>query len=202
MPNADLYLSLKQLKHWQQVAFITALAERNLPNYQLFSEICEFGDTRVLRQNLNLLWDCAAGLQSAKNFESQLDLLEENTPDPQKFDNYGAYPALDCCVLINSALSCAMKESLDEVLNATELSLSTVAQLIDFTERLDSVVDSDEDNFDQYIAQHSLYLQELDFQHQLFKLVSQHSNPSKSLIKLLRTLAQNEGVSSIGIAID
>ncbi len=202
MPNADLYLTLKQLKHWQQVAFISALAERNLANYQLFSQICAFGDTKVLRQNLNLLWDCAAGLQSAKNFETQLDLLEENTPDPQRFDNYGAYPALDCCVLINSALSCAMKEGLDDVLNASTLSLSTVAQLIEFTERPDSETDSDQENFEQHIIQHRLYLQELDFQQDLAKLALQHNNPSKPLIKSLRTLAKNEGVSSIGIAID
>ncbi|RRJ83443.1 YjaG family protein [Aestuariirhabdus litorea] len=189
-------MPLAQLKHWQQIAFITALAERSLPNYRLFSELCQSGDASVLRQNLNLLWDCAGGLQGAKNFDKQLDLLEENTPDPARFDSYGARPALDCCVLVNAALSCAMKSNLDDCQSASTLSLATLTDFLEFS----GAIDGADPDCDAQLQAHPLHQQEVAFQQALCKRLLQSPNPNKQLIQDLRTLAANEGVSQLGIS--
>ncbi|WP_426414627.1 YjaG family protein [Aestuariirhabdus sp. LZHN29] len=195
MPNAPR-TPLDQLSHWQQIAFLAALGERSLPNYRLFSELCDSGDPAVLRQNLNLLWDCAAGLQSAKNFEKQLDLLEDNTPDPTRFDSYGVRPGLDCCVLLNAALSCAMKSNLDDCLSGSTLSLATVAEFLEFS----GEIDANHPDANTLLREHPLYLQELGFQQALCQKLLTRSTPNKPLIQELRKLAANEGVSQIGIS--
>ncbi|MCL6415341.1 YjaG family protein [Aestuariirhabdus sp. Z084] len=197
MPYTASALPLDQLNHWQQIAFLCALGEHSLPNYQLFSELCDSGDPAVLRQNLNLLWDCAAGIQSAKNFEKQVDLLEENTPNPTHFDSYGARPALDSCVLISAALSCAMKASLDDCQSASILSLATVAEFLEFSGALETDSDQPAPLQDQ-----DLYQQEQAFQQLVCDRLLAHKTPTKAFIKQLRELAHNDGVSHIGISVD
>ena len=49
-------LPFNKLSHWQQVAFSAAIIERMLPNYLMFSEVENTGDGKVLRNQLDLVW--------------------------------------------------------------------------------------------------------------------------------------------------
>jgi len=103
-----IHLPFAKLSQWQQIAFAAALLERMLPNYQLFSEAAEFGEAKLLRNQLDLIWQRLASSHTSKanvvkiNFEAQLNKLEPQTPDPEAFDFFGVYAALDTCMALTA----------------------------------------------------------------------------------------------------
>ncbi len=89
-------LPIDQLSLWQKTAFSAALIERMLPNYKMFAENAGFGDFQLLRNQLDLIWQRPDKSQKVKiNFDVQITKLEEQVPDPQAFDFFGVYPALE-----------------------------------------------------------------------------------------------------------
>jgi len=55
-----IHLPFDKLSPWQQIAFAAALLERMLPNYQMFSEAADFGDAKILRNQIDLVWQWLA----------------------------------------------------------------------------------------------------------------------------------------------
>ena len=117
---------LKPLTTWQQLAFATAIAERSLPNYQLFSELVQFGDTHVLKQAISLLWEHIAGQKNDAALEKWLARAEEVVPDLDQYDMYGASPALDSAVSVISCLMFALGPNLEDAVHVADLSLVTI----------------------------------------------------------------------------
>ena len=98
-----IHLPYKNLSQWQQVAFCAALLERMLPNYQMFAEHAEFGDYKVLRNQLDLIWQWLDKNSRCKiNYDAQIAKLEEQVPDPDAFDFFGVFPALDAAMALMS----------------------------------------------------------------------------------------------------
>ncbi|MCL6271621.1 YjaG family protein [Sansalvadorimonas sp. 2012CJ34-2] len=193
----DLGKKLQKFQPWKQTAFATAMAQRSLSNFGLFSQVTGFGDLSELKHCLNMLWDHIAGQQSAKNFERLLERLEEQTPDIDDFDMYGVYPALDAIVSLTTAVHCAMQPSADEALSNGELSLSTIGKFLGQTEA--SELKGTE--LSQYIDQHPLTLQHLDFIDEVCTLLSK-AKPNADMKKKLRELALNDGLSELGISME
>ena len=190
----------KKVRHfqpWQQTAFATAFAQRSLNNFGLFSTVTGFGDISELQHCLNMLWDHIAGQQSAKNFERLLERLEEQTPAIDNFDMYGVYPALDAIVSLTTAVHCSMQPSAEEALSNAELSLSTIGKFLGQTEatELKGV------ELSQYIDQHPLTLQHLDFIDEVCDQLAK-AKPNAAIKKSLRELAINGGFSELGICLD
>ncbi|MTI13674.1 YjaG family protein [Sansalvadorimonas verongulae] len=188
---------IQKFKPWQFTAFCTAMAQRSLPNYALFSEVTEFGDTAELTHCLNMLWDHVAGQQSAKNFERLLERLEEQTPDVEQFDMYGVYPALDAIVSLTTAVHCSMEPSPEEALSNARLSLATIGKFLSQAE----APDLKGVELSQYIEQHPLTLQHLDFIDEAISLLGK-SKPNQDMKKSLRQLATNDGISELGISLE
>lgn len=180
--------------HWEKIAFITALCERHLPNYALYCEtIQETEAPQQLRKILNKIWEYLAGqLNSMKNLEKALLQMEELTPEPEEDDNYGVYPALDCCLLLTSALQMILDDSIDDVEAAAGLSLATVSQFIELSEDLEEFVPEQH--------QHELYDQELGLQAWLKECLSS-TEPKAEMIKNLRKELTEFEASNLGIAI-
>ena len=83
-------VNLSRLSHWQQVTYGAALMERMLPNLYMFHEVTDFGDPKLLRNQLNLIWQWLDKKQSCKiNYNAQLAKLEPLIPDPEAFDSFG-----------------------------------------------------------------------------------------------------------------
>ena len=98
-----LLLPFAKLSHWQKIAFSAALLERMLPNYQMFSEAADFGDAKILRNQLYIIWQWLANRNAVKiNIDAQLLKLEPETPDPEAFDSFGVFPALDACMALTA----------------------------------------------------------------------------------------------------
>ena len=191
---------IQSLKPWQMTALASAICERAWPNYALFADITEFGTPADVRHCLNMLWDNAAGLQSAKNFERLLEKLDANTPQLDDFDMFGVHPALDFIVSLNCAVNCGMAiEPQDaEVASLLTLSLSTIGKFIKYAES----PELKGTELTQYIEQHELYMIQMDFIEGLIQEVSDLPKQNKNIVRELKTLAANEGISHLGISMD
>ncbi len=152
-----IHLPFAKLSHWQQIAFSAALLERMLPNYQLFSEAADFGDAKVLRNQLDIIWQWLANRSAVKiNIDAQLLKLEPETPDPEAFDSFGVFPALDACMALTALWQLmqskpakkgkVLEVELDNIKSISRLSHNSVSYYIELLllEEVDEAVRCDD----------------------------------------------------------
>jgi uncharacterized protein YjaG (DUF416 family) len=192
-------LNFSKLSHWQQTAFCAALLERMLPNYQLFSESVSFGDVKVLRNQLDMIWQKLASPQNTKiSIEAQLTKLELQTPDPEEFEFFGVFPALDCCMAIMSLWQLMQTKPQDDtaedIESVSRLSENTVSG---YVELLLGESSDDDVSMDDILA-HPLMTWEQETQQELFDFI-QFAATSKRSCQLAKEMALGEGMSSLGI---
>jgi len=194
-----IHLSLKKLSQWQQIAFCGALLERMLPNYQMFSEAESFGDYKVIRNQLDLIWQWLDKNNRCKiNFSAQLVKLEEQTPNPEHFDSFGVFPALDVCMALMSLLQ-AMQDKDDEgIMNVSRLSENSVRFYVELILAEEMAEDDDSDVSINDINQHPVMQWEVATQDELFDFVSDCAENKNSCIKA-KGLVLEEGLSNLGI---
>ncbi|GIU43994.1 YjaG family protein [Shewanella algidipiscicola] len=188
---------LKALELEQKKLFAIALCQRMYPNYQLFSEVCEFGDPQVLDTALNLLWQSMYDKKLKLNIDIYLERLDLNTPEPSDFDVYGVYPAMDAAVALTSLLSALQSKVEDDIINISKLSSSTVANYIEAT-----IEDEmDEVTLDEFIFNHPVMVEEKELQASLLDIIEQNPKISADFVKGLRKEIIEAGVSNIGISV-
>ena len=194
---AQFLRRLENFPAWKLTAVTAAMTERAWPNFSLFSELAEFGDNKEVRHCLDMLWDNVAGHQSAKNFERLLEKLEPNIPDLEEFEMFGAQPAHDTVISMICGVSGAMEADAAETASALTLSLSTVGKFIRYTEA-DELKGTE---LQQYIEQHNLYLQQMDFIDEVFEMLLK-AKQTPEVMKKLKAYAKNDGISNIGISLE
>lgn len=191
-------LTFKKLSHWQQIAFSAALLERMLPNYNMFSEVCEFGDTKLLRNQLDLIWQWLDKNQKVKiNYEAQFNKLEEQVPDPDAFDNFGVFPAVDVCMALLSLLQLMQDRESEGCQNVSRLSLNSVNY---YCELELSQTENGEDFSEEELLQHPLMQWENATQNELFEFI-QGQPESKKTCQLAKAMVLEEGMSNLGIEV-
>jgi len=186
------YRRLAKLAPWQQTTFALCLAERMYPNYALFCQTCGFGDAVAFRHGLDQLWQFLSVRGYKVDLEAELEQFERHVPNPQQFDSYGVYPALDACVTLACAINSVICRTGEEGREASSASLGSVCG---FAELLAGEALTDEQLYEQQLVE-----QEMDFQVELLSRLEQPRNPE--LILALRAFAANEGVSNLGIGLD
>ncbi|WP_415904753.1 YjaG family protein [Neptuniibacter sp. QD48_55] len=183
------------LKDWQLAAYCAAVSERMFPNFALFARLMEFGDVSKMRQILDAVWDHLNNTGAKMNFEVQLDKVEENMPDLDEFDMYGASPALDAVVALFSTLNTVIAADASEVLTVANMSRESVATFIELN--ADDQISDDE--LVRFINTHDLMVQEDDFQADILEII-QDDLPRRDALQELRELAHNDGYSNLGIS--
>lgn len=196
-----IQLPFATLSHWQQVAFASAILERMLPNYQMFSESCQFGEYTLLRNQLDLVWQWLDNKNQIKiNIEAQLTKLEEQTPDPQAFDSFGVYPALDVCMAMMSLLQLIQSHGKDknheDISSVSRLSENSVSYYVELLLIDDGAVEIDASQ----IADHPLAVWEKETQNELFDFLK-FAAENKRSCQLAKTMVLAEGLSNLGIEI-
>lgn len=186
---------LYDLKDWQLAAYCAAVSERMFPNFALFSRLMEFGDVAKMRQVLDAVWDHLSNTGAKMNFEVQLDNVEANMPNLEKFEMYGASPALDAIVALYSTLNTVLSADAGEVINVANMSRESVATVIEMS--ADDQISDDE--LVRYINTHELMQQENDLHADILEIV-QDDLPRTTALAELRQLAHNDGYSNIGIS--
>ena len=160
-------------------------------NYQLFCEVTEYGDPSVLTHCLSLMWEVLGNPKSKVNFATQLEKVEEATPDTSDFDTYGVYPAIDAAIAMSATINLILKDDPQGAVVVSKLSQGSVeAYLLATDEATDETVKS-----------HPLMEFEIAIQQELLDTV-QSDKPWLEKLKLLKDIAASEGISNIGIARD
>jgi len=193
MPKA---LSFSTLSQWQQIAYSAALLERMLPNYKLFSETTEFGQFSILRNQLDTVWQWLDKNNRCKiNYEAQLTKLEPQIPEPENFDFFGVYPALDTCMAMVSLFQIMQDESSDGCENVSKLSENSVLKYVELVLSQDHELITDE-----MIDSHPLMEWETGTQQELFNYIKIAQENKKSCVQA-KSLVLEEGLSNLGIEI-
>ena len=198
-----IHLPFAKLSHWQQIAFASALLERMLPNYKMFSESCNFGDYAVLRNQLDLVWQrLDKNNKTNINVDAQLNKLEEQTPDPEAFDTFGVYPALDTCMAMMSLFQLIRSKDSDkdfeDINSISRLSHNSVSYYVELL-----LLDESEAEIDiqqSQINEHPLAEWEKATQYELFDFLK-FAAENKRSCQLAKEMVLSEGLSNLGIEI-
>ena len=198
-------LPFKKLNQWQQIVFGCALLERMLPNYKMFVEAAEFGDAKLLRNQLDTVWQWLDKSQKVKiNYEAQLTKLDEQTPDPEQFDFFGVFPALDACMALTSLLQGISTNDNEELANVGRLSENSVSYFVELTlaqEMEETATDDDDMTIEPaHIKTHPLMQWEIATQNELFDFLKD-APESKATCQQAKAMVLEEGLSNLGIEI-
>lgn len=178
---------LAGLENWHQLALAAAVVSHMQPNVALFFEVTEQEGGRVFDSTLALVWEFSAGVNTSIDFARQREKLEAVIPDPEQFDMYGVWPALDGCVALSSLLSACEQFDTEEVMAVFELSQATIEGFIEAT--------------GQEQEGQALLAMEADFTHSLMTLdVDPHNR--KSSVSQIKALAQSQAQSNIGVSLE
>ncbi|ALO33403.1 hypothetical protein CMT41_00740 [Colwellia sp. MT41] len=218
-----IYLPFVKLSQWQQIAFSAALLERMLPNYKMFSEAVDFGDAKILRNQLDIIWQWLANRNTVKiNIDAQLLKLEAEIPDPEAFDSFGVFPALDACMALTALWqlmqSKPLKKSivsevdLDDIKSISRLSHNSVSYYVELL-LLEEAADVTATNAttpqpitdelvitDEQMNEHPLMQWEKDSQNELFDFLKFAAEDKRSC-QLAKQMSLSEGLSNLGIEI-
>ena len=210
-----IHLPFAKLSQWQKIAFSAALLERMLPNYQLFSEAESFGNINILRNQLDIIWQWLANRSSVKiNIEAQLLKLEPETPDPEAFDSFGVFPALDACMALTAVWQLMQAKplkknkvseaDLDDIKSISRLSNNSVSYYVELL-LLDGASQNDINNEDfvittEQLNDHPLMQWEKDTQNELFDFLKFAAEDKRSC-QLAKQMSLSEGLSNLGIEI-
>jgi len=200
--NLAIHLSFAKLSHWQQIAFASALLERMLPNYQMFSENNQFGDYALLRNQLDLVWQWLDKNNKIKiNINAQLNKLVEQTPDPEAFDSFGVFPALDACMAMMSLLQLIQSNGLDnnheDINSVSRLSHNSVNYYVELL-----LIDQGMTEIQlASITEHPLAIWEQETQDELFHFLKFAAENKRSCL-LAKEMVLSEGLSNLGIEIE
>ena len=156
----------------------------------------------MVRNQVDLIWQWLDKNNRCKiNFTAQLIKLEEQTPNPEHFESFGVFPALDVCMALMSLLQ-AMQDKDDEgIINVSRLSQNSVSYYVELllVEGLSEEKDDSEVSIDK-INQHPLMQWEIATQQELFDFINDCPENKNSCIKA-KGLVLEEGISNLGIEV-
>lgn len=180
-------MDLHSLNQWQQLAFCAALCERSFPNYQLFCEL-EEQPSEPARKILNKVWEYLRGqLKSLKNMEKQLETITDLVPNPDEYDQYGAYPAMDTILTLQSCVQAILDRSIEDAANIQTLTHERLLEVLE----LQGVAPGDSE----------LWHRQSHFEEELYKLITAQ-NSHADMVKALIPMSKDNGVSQLGICLE
>ena len=185
------FAQVRALEGADAIAFSAALLQRMVPNYQLFCELTEFAEPDTLSKCLDLIWESLCSPKSKINFATQLEKVEEATPDVSDYDSFGVYPALDAAIAMSSAINLIMKVDPHGAVVVSKLSQGSVEAYL-----LASGEATEDD-----VKVHPLMQFEIAIQQELLDAVTTKA-PMTQKVSKLKTIAASEGISNIGLEIN
>jgi len=196
-----IQLPLSHLSQWQQIAFSAALLERMIPNYKMFAEHAEFGEFSVLRNQLDVVWQWLDKNNRCKiNYDAQINKLEPQVPDPQEFDFFGVFPAIDATMATMSLLQAMQDKEVQGAEIVSRLSENSVSYYVELS-IADQRAENDESEItDKEIELHPLMEWEFDTQNELYYALKELPENKETCLKI-KTMVLEEGLSNLGIEI-
>ena len=181
----------ESLSPWQQLAVAAALVRRMYANFALFCELSEFADAKRFQLILALVWEFVSGLNDDVDFEKQQHKLDLITPNPDDYDMYGVWPALDAITGLSILIGACKHWDREEINSLLKLSRSTIDAYITLTDEA------------ALSPTHPLHLLSQSFiqqaAQQLLADIAAHGR--KQAVRNLRLMAEGVEESNIGLAI-
>ena len=185
------FAQVRALEGRDAIAFSAALLQRMVPNYQLFCELNEFAEPDTLSNCLALIWESLTSPKSKINFATQLEKVEEATPDVSDFEGFGVYPALDAAIAMSAALNLILKVEPHGAVVVSKLSQGSVEAYLLATG------EAEEDN----VKSHPLMQFEIAIQQELLGVLESKA-PFTQTVATLKKIAASEGISNIGLELE
>lgn len=195
-PHQGFKTRLGQLSKRQQLAFMAALCERLMPNYALYAQMTEQGDSHGLRVILDLVWEALQVREARIDFGRQAEKLAELEP-PVDDDSFGARRAVETVVAVSALLDALQGDAVEAPQEVSQVSRNGVQAFIEMTEGQE---EDDAERNAERIRHHPLMNEEFDFQQGVLERVEQELGREE--LKALRRLGRNEGVSNLGLSLD
>ena len=195
--KANNFQMMRELGYYQQAAIAAALLERMLPNYQLFAEVTEFGDAKLCRDILNMVWEWLFVRRVKINFERLAEELELATPDQANFDVFGVFPAIDTATALDTMLNGISSQDAAEFINVAKISQATVARLIEW--EADELDISSEAELKKHVRDHELMQYEMDCLAELIELVRPIQSFEKNDVQQLKAWVKEQGLTNLGM---
>lgn len=189
--------ALQQLGSWRQFAFLLALAERGFANFALFAELTRPADADRFRQTLDQGWQMLLQPERQSDVFRLLTRLETVRPDPEEHDFYGTGPALEAYLLLEQALLCHVNAERPRAEEGSAIAMGTVVTFVEVTEG----EGLDDNALIRLLDNHELVKMEQTFQKALISELQVTRKPGERFVAHLRSLAENEGVSNLGLAV-
>src|SRR5690554_2526431 len=195
MSQRTLFQRIRALDTDAQGVMAAYLCERLLPNYDLFSQQMNVGDSKVLRGLLNAMWDKLATGKGA-DWERWQEKLEVVTPSEVEYDVLGVYPAIAACTaLSNLAQGLADRES-EPLVDVAKISQGSVAHYLELGECADI---ADPTTRAEVIELHELMAYEEATQAAMVEFLEQTDRITKEFVRDVRQIAREEGHSNLGL---
>ncbi|MGX5202256.1 DUF416 family protein [Aliikangiella sp. IMCC44632] len=185
---------LNQLNLWQQQLFATALLQRMLPNFDYFVQGMALPSNRLMHNQIDSLWQKLSGLPIKINHEIQLEKLQQITPEPNDYDCFAVFPALNCCTGLNCVLSSFIEADHQLAYEVSRLSLETVTGYLNYVQLQQSQGEAPA----ALLSNDPLYLWELETQNGLFNLVAQ-AKQGKASCDAAKVLVTEQRLSNLAI---
>ena len=193
--------SLNALNGWRERAFVLSLSERAFPNAQLYLGNVEQEEDMQYepldKHYFDQVWQALILDPEEETIIELLDQALAHLPDLDNNEHYGALPTYDCLQILEQALVAGINDEKSRALDASKASLETITQFIEFSEG-DGL---SENKLIKLFDSHPLIEREFSFQAELSDALRAAPHPGSEFVRGIRTLAQDEGVSNIGISL-
>ncbi len=196
MTKANNFQRIRELNYLQKAVLASALIERMLPNYGLFSEATGFGDEVLLRSALNVCWEKILLPKSKIDLEKQVEKIEPNVPELADFDMFGTYPAIDAATSLLSLMHGLMGQDEQEFISVSKISQATVARFIEYQMTVEGEV---ADN--KAVREHPLMQYEIEVLSELIDFLENMGRVTSENVKALKKQAVADGQTNIGLAL-
>lgn len=185
---------LRALSSSQALAFMAALSERLMPNYRLYAELGDAGDTHGVTSILALVWESLGVRNASINFERQAEKLAACEP-PDDDDSFGARIARDLTLALSACMDVLSGPAVEAPVDVSRLSIGGIERFIEMSA---GEAIGDDAERETLIDTHELMSDERAFQLAVLESVETQTLDRAGL-RELRTLGRNEGVSNLGL---
>lgn len=130
--NETFEQAVEQLPIKKQLAFAYFLAKRMFPNYSNFVKKEEWGDEKVPKNALRLIYKVINDEQvTQEQLKSMIDNLSSVTPDTDDFGTLEASLALDACVVLLETLESIKNQDIHQLSSIASLPFNSLRMLIE-----------------------------------------------------------------------
>ncbi len=187
---------IRQLKRLQLIAFNAMLLERMLPNFELFCQMTESGDAKVLNKALGVIWQSLYDRKTKINWELREEKIAEEIPQASDSDSIGLYAAVDAgmalIALLNVIQSPFEEISTKELTYPSVISQGTIERLLIMNGEVEHSKDA---------LEHPHMQWEIESQNEFLDKVEAIGKFTPDVVKELKAFSLEEGVSNLGIEI-